>query len=78
MTRDEALAMIEEYATICAKHADEDVVLDAAMMPDRWPVDGNESKAMRWLGYIQGVLVRDGVFTLEQVKDHSRRGRVRS
>lgn len=33
---------------------------------------GNTDKAMRWLGYVQGVLVYSGRFTLKQVKNHSR------
>lgn len=30
-------------------------------------------KAFRWLGFIQGVLWSQGVFTLEQFKSHNRR-----
>lgn len=29
-------------------------------------------KAMRWLGFIQGVLWMNGVYTIEQMKDHNR------
>lgn len=29
-------------------------------------------KAMRWLGFIQGVLCARGVFTLEELRAHSR------
>ena len=29
----------------------------------------NDFKANRWLGYIQGVLVRDGLMTLQEAKD---------
>lgn len=32
----------------------------------------SENKSMRWLGYIQGVLVAQGRATLEQMKDISR------
>lgn len=32
---------------------------------------GKVEKAMRWLGFIQGVLVCRGVFKLEDVKRHS-------
>ncbi len=33
--------------------------------------NGKVEKAMRWLGYVQGVLVARGLFTLSQVKEHS-------
>jgi hypothetical protein len=33
---------------------------------------GRIEKAMRWLGYVQGVLVCRGDFTLDEVKNHSR------
>lgn len=31
-------------------------------------------KTMRWLGYVQGLLVGRGVYTLTEVKQHSERG----
>lgn len=31
-----------------------------------------EGKAMRWLGFVQGVLVANGIFSLDDVKKHSR------
>jgi hypothetical protein len=42
----------------------------------RWPADGSEKKAMRWLGFIQGAVYARGYFTLEQIKAHSQYGRV--
>lgn len=33
---------------------------------------GKTDKAMRWLGFIQGVLVSRKLFTLEEVRGHSR------
>lgn len=44
----------------------------------RWMVShiivcGSENKAMRWLGYIQGVLVAQGRATLADMKDINRR-----
>ena len=38
------------------------------------PAAGEADKAMRWLGYVQGVLVARGAFTLDQVRAHSRPG----
>lgn len=34
--------------------------------------EGRTEKAMRWLGFLQGVLWSQGVFTLEAMKNHSR------
>ena len=34
--------------------------------------NGRIEKAMRWLGFIQGVLVAKNYYTLEEVKSHSR------
>jgi hypothetical protein len=33
---------------------------------------GQVDKAMRWLGFIQGVLCARGVFTLDELRAHSR------
>lgn len=42
-------------------------------MTMRFPEDGSERKAMRWLGFMQGALWMAGIFTLEELKEHSRR-----
>jgi hypothetical protein len=85
MTRETALSMLKEYCEAISKGSDvalrcgvrtPPVLADAAGMYDRFPEDGSEKKAMRWLGYMQGVLVATGVNTLEDVKEHSTRGRV--
>ena len=34
--------------------------------------EGRIEKAFRWLGFIQGVLFSTGVFTVEDLKNHSR------
>ena len=84
MTQEEALSLINEY---CAeKDSMRFVALrpffslrarktfkDAKGMAARWPVDGSKAKAMRWLGYMQGVLVCAGYYDLDEVKEHSRR-----
>lgn len=35
-------------------------------------VQGRTEKAMRWLGFLQGVLWALGVFSIDELKDHSR------
>lgn len=34
--------------------------------------DGNKEKAFRWLGFIQGVLWMSNIYTLNDLKNHSR------
>lgn len=34
--------------------------------------EGRREKAFRWLGFVQGVLWLGGVYTLEELKNHSR------
>ena len=35
--------------------------------------DKQSDKAMRWLGFIQGVLYAHNVFTIDEMKEHNRR-----
>jgi hypothetical protein len=86
MTRDDALALVEEYADVALSmvtHAGQYVTLSKRRawtgligMRERFPANGSERKAMRWLGFCQGVMVASGVFSLDEVKEHSRRRRV--
>ena len=86
MTRDEALDLLGEYSEIAEHllpasrgcHHESAMLGHLAGMRDRFPADGSERKAMRWVGYMQGALVTTGVFTLDEVKEHSRRKRVAS
>jgi hypothetical protein len=66
MTKQDAISMIEQYAAFAP---------DAhigSMAPRMGGDDFSEGKAMRWLGWVQGVLVERGVYDLEDVKGHSR------
>lgn len=80
MKRDEALRLLWQYGVEAEAQAGRGGVLysrrkglsSVSGMYVRFPKDGSEAKAMRWLGYAQGVLVAYGVFTLEQVKTHSK------
>jgi len=75
MKRSEAIHMMHAYGEYVAEHVPSNahpVLTDLAEMPKRFPEDGSEDKAMRWLGYMQGVLASNGVFTLEELKIHNR------
>jgi len=81
MTRDEAISLISEYSEHLAHYplgpyasnTMYKAVRNAGGMFDRFPEDGSKAKAMRWLGYLQGVAVTANIFTLEDVKQHSMR-----
>jgi hypothetical protein len=72
MTKDTALDLIDQYCGHMRSRRDNDETLTG--MRDRWPEDGSERKAMRWLGFIQGAAYVSGYFTLEELKEHSRTG----
>lgn len=74
MTRIEAVTLLREYQEVVERRpalSDGEKLLVG--IADRFPSGGSERKAMRWLGFAQGVLVAAGVFSLEQVREHSRR-----
>ena len=85
MTSRDALGLLYQYCDLLQaqdatpRHpwtGQVDTLRDAAKMFNRFPLDGSPHKAMRWLGYMQGVLVMSGIFTLEQVKRHSQTRKV--
>lgn len=65
MNKQDAIDMIRQYAHYVADS-------HIRGMPDRMTGDFSERKAMRWLGWVQGVLVERGVYSLDDVKEHSR------
>ena len=75
MTKDQALKMIEQYADEFALHGCRDSTI--VELPLRFPEDGSVNKAMRWLGFIQGCAFALELFTLAELKEHSKRGSVR-
>ena len=75
MTKEQALELIKQYCKILENFREPDTVLTELVK--RWPEDGSEAKAMRWLGFIQGALYAYGYYSLEEVKDHSREKKVK-
>lgn len=76
MTKSTALRMLGQYCECLSGYQLTPVLRDAGGMFDRWPDGGSVRKAMRWLGYMQGVLVATNYFSLEAVKAHSKAGEV--
>jgi hypothetical protein len=75
VTKDTAITMLGQYCDFLRYQTQcTDPTLIYA--DKRFPEDGSEKKAMRWLGFIQGAVYARGYFTLEQIKAHSQYGRV--
>lgn len=83
MTKQEAVQLMRDYAAVLKEWwthpftpaSDTHMILTLTHiieMPARFPEDGSEDKAMRWLGWIQGALCAFGIYTLEEVKEHVR------
>jgi hypothetical protein len=63
MTRSDALTMLAEY---------EQYLPRIRGMSSRFPEDGSDRKAMRWLGFAQGVACALGIYSVEELRTHSR------
>ena len=72
MTKEKALKLIKQYEFVLTDRNESNPVV--LHLLDRWPKGGSEAKAMRWLGFIQGICYAKRIFTLEELKKHSRRG----
>ncbi len=70
MTKDEALDLIDKYCSLVKELGGHNEVITG--LRSRFPEDGSEGKAMRWLGFMQGVLYITNIFTLDELKVHSR------
>lgn len=75
MNRQEALSLLFEYQEFSLPP--EGVRANPTLeilntIRDRFLVYGNEAKAMRWLGFAQGVLFAGGWFGLDALKTHSK------
>jgi hypothetical protein len=68
MTRTDAVDLLKQYAAVTR----DPKVCDLASRVEQH----SEGKAMRWLGFVQGILVERGLYTVEDVKSHSRERRV--
>lgn len=69
MTKAQALQLITIYGEWLTRVGWEDPTSTQIM--ERWPQDGSENKAMRWLGFMQGVLYQSCLMSLDEIKQHS-------
>lgn len=69
-------AILSNRGIIVQRHAQHATLAHVRWMTNAlqdWPITlDNCTKALRWLGFVQGVLVANNVFTIEDVKEHSR------
>lgn len=80
MTKDQALDLMRQYAQYLKEHRNTWISLPLESkrflhlieMPERFPSEGSTSKAMRWLGFVQGALWMAEVFSLDTLKLHSK------
>lgn len=75
MTRKDAISLVKQYASPvvlelvgCEESAEK--IWDLAQRIDN--PEHSENKCMRWLGFVQGVLFAEYVFSVDQLKEHSR------
>ncbi len=65
----------EQYHHKALINSEEDALAHCLVMIDKiyaFLEEGRREKAFRWLGFIQGVLWLQGIYTLESLKNHSR------
>lgn len=69
MTKEEALTLICDYCEAMKERGCEDETIIG--LHSRFPPEGSEAKAMRWLGFMQGALYQMKIYSLEDLKQHS-------
>ena len=47
-------------------------MIDQMLHPDGMPILSDERLCLAWLGFVQGVLWAEGMFTLSALRDHAR------
>ena len=70
MTKEDALSLISQYCIQLKDRSEKDETMTG--LRDRFPEDGSEGKAMRWLGFMQGFLYQKRICTLDELKEHSK------
>lgn len=47
-------------------------IIDMCRRAEKFIEEGKIDKAMRWLGFIQGVLCQAGIYTIDELKSHNK------
>lgn len=74
MTDDKCREVLDIYAVELQDYEDGPLGHCKEMIPkmDVFIDEGRREKFFRWLGFLQGVLWMEGMYTLEELKDHNR------
>lgn len=75
MTDQKLFEVITRYENDCYQDSIDDHLRHVAVMLPQMRemvVAGRREKLMRWLGWVQAVLVISGCYTLEDVKNHNK------
>lgn len=84
MTIQRVAMVLEKYERkfkeLLAREAWEDneqVIHAAGMIPKmrKFFTNGEEDKGFRWLGFLQGILWCNGIYSIEEMRDHNRASR---
>jgi len=72
---DEEVLWNDEYSVFIPKRKDEALahILAMVLQTRKLIEQGHKQEAMKWLGFIQGVLWLSGRFSLEKIKIHNRK-----
>ncbi len=86
MTKEQVLQVVSEYRTYLGQAGDGPQQIDHNLAPTRGEalrhllfmcdhvekmVEEDIEKAMRWLGFMQGVFWSQGIFTLNDLREHN-------
>lgn len=73
MTDQKLLEVIARYEQLGLETWNDDLVHVSEMLPQMrvFVAEGRREKLMRWLGWVQAVLVLNDFYTLEEVKEHN-------
>ena len=81
-TSPETRRLLRDYYQLLAKLGIETIERGTRLQHAKWMclfAEGNiedEVKANRWLGFVQGWLVVENIFSLDDARTHSREGRI--
>ena len=78
MDKDKLYQVLDRYTKDCEDYEDDPFKLELdhvrQMIPQvrEFVRQGRMEKAMRWLGFIQGVFWIIGMYTIQEMKDHNK------
>ena len=71
MTQDQIHKVCDLYTETLEDSTSERLMYVSTMLPKMKQFEDVE-KAHRWLGFVQGVLWAEGIFTIDEMREHNR------